>query len=150
LCDIGCGAGDLLEFLKINNFCKEVKGIEYNPQRYPKNRSYIIKGDFYKGFPDADVYLMWLAYQNFDYEKLFNQMKDKKMIINMAPNDFANEEYFKDFAKYKGIKLIKINSYQFDESKYIDEDINTIIVNDKTWELKGTRSYGVYIYDPSK
>ena len=34
VCDIGCGAGDLLEYMKLRNLCKEVKGIEIDPNRY--------------------------------------------------------------------------------------------------------------------
>ena len=30
--DIGCGSGDLLEYIRINNLCKEVKGIEISEE----------------------------------------------------------------------------------------------------------------------
>ena len=52
VCDIGCGAGDLLEYIKHRNLAKEVKGIEITTERYIKERTYIQNGDVLKlGIP---------------------------------------------------------------------------------------------------
>ena len=62
VCDIGCGAGDILEFLKLNNLCKDVIGIETNSIRHEETRKYITHADIFDiPLPDADVYLLWFG-----------------------------------------------------------------------------------------
>ena len=38
--DIGCGKGDLLEHIRVNKLCKEVIGIEFDPNRWVSERPY--------------------------------------------------------------------------------------------------------------
>jgi hypothetical protein len=147
VCDIGSGAGDILEFMKFNNLCKEVKGIEIDNKfkNLCINRQYIKIGDVFNlGIPEADVYLFWLGVQ-FPYEKILDQIRSKKIIIYMD----GSEDNHKIFQKYKGIKLIKEITYNYDEAKYglLKIPPHYLKINNK-WSVKGTRIFKIYDYNP--
>ena len=108
VCNIGCGAGDLLEYIKLRNLCKEVKGIEINPNRYVKDREYIKYGDALHGFPDADVYLLWLT-DDFPYEDIFKQIKEEKIIIYMDGFEQHHEKLQKRINRLSLIESINYN-----------------------------------------
>lgn len=161
VCDIGCGAGDLLEYIKFRNLAKEVKGIEITTERYIKERTYIQKGDVLKlGVPEADVYFLWLG-GHFPYELLLKQMKEEKIIILME----GFEDYHKLFNNYKGISLIETINFNYDEEKFVPENefenwkkqlsINAQIrfkqhpTHPQNWTHKGTRLCKVYKYTPN-
>ena len=61
VCDLSCGAGDLLEYIKFNNITKNVIGIECS-NRICLDRKYIIQGNLFNiDIPKADVYIIWLG-----------------------------------------------------------------------------------------
>ena len=161
VCDIGCGAGDLLEYIKHRNLAKEVKGIEITTERYIKERTYIQNGDVLKlGIPKADVYFLWLG-GHFPYELLLKQMKEEKIIIYLD----GFEEHHKLFNNYKGISLIETINFNFDEEKFVPENefenwkkqllIKAQIrykqhpTHPQNWTPKGTRLCKIYRYTPN-
>ena len=149
VCDIGCGAGDMLEYLKLRKLCKEVKGVEINQHRYNKNRKYVNFGDVFNiGLPNADVYIIWLGI-NFPYEKLFNLFKKDAIILLLDSNDINHKE----FQKYKNIKLIEMIDFNYDENNFInpnkkDEYINLLKnkyqSTNSNFKITGKRFFGVY------
>ncbi len=145
VCDIGCGAGDLLEYLKTNNLCKEVKGIEINASRFVPDRKYIQLGDVFKvGVPDVDVYILWVG--QFPYQKLLNMIKPGKIFILLE----SAEHYHLQFNMLNKIHLIDTIHYDYDETKYITIDEFNKQKPKGTgkgnWNIKGTRYFKVYKY----
>ena len=161
VCDIGCGAGDLLEYIKYRNLAKEVKGIEITTQRYIKERSYIQNGDVFNlGVPEAEVYLLWLG-GNFPYERLLTEIKEEKIIVFMD----GFEDHHKLFNNCKGISLIETINYNFDEEKFVPENelenwkkklllaaefrFKHAPTHPQNWTSKGTRLCKIYKYTPN-
>ncbi len=154
VCDLGCGAGDLLEYLKTNNYCNAVYGIENNKSRYNKafkhSRNYIIYGDMFKvDIPDADVYLSWLT---FDISKVLNEIKNKQNAIFIVFGDHTHQNRFEN----EHFDLIEMIWYQYDETEWLDEGLfdytlrfdktsNKILhINNHSWDILGVRQIGVY------
>lgn len=152
VCDIGCGKADLLEYLKINNLCKDVIGIELNKKRYPTDRKYVINDNALKMvIPDADVYIFWIGVE-FPYDKILNNFTKEKIIIYMD----SKEEHQQIFSKYNGISLIKKINFEFDETKFINKnklkekkiEFEKLSKINKTWKIKGERHFAIYKYTP--
>jgi len=136
VCDLGCGAGDLLEFLKVNNMCKDVVGVERDRNRYTPTRDYIIHADIFSiPLPEADVYLLWIG-SRFPYNKIFEKMKSNKIIIYMDGLEANHTE----FELNKGIHLIESTSYSYDESVYSKIPVR------RPWTTKGERIVKIYDY----
>ena len=135
VCDVGCGAGDLLEYIRFNKLAKEVHGIERCSKRYTDERKYVIHGDIHTvELPKADVYLMWLS-KSFSYGRLIERISKGSTIIYMegAPR---LQKLFEE--KYKSLlKLEKIVEYNYDETKYG-------FVPYKTYKPTGKQIFGVY------
>lgn len=160
VCDIGCGAGDLLEYMKLRNLCKEVKGIEIDPNRYVKDREYIKFGDALQGFPDADVYLMWLT-DDFPYEDIFKQIKEEKIIIYMDGFEPHHEKLQK---RINILSLIESINYKYDEEKFVPtnefadwkQNLMEMIrwrkanypTHPNNWDPIGERMFKIYKYNP--
>jgi hypothetical protein len=149
VCDLGCGSGDLLEFLKINNFCKDVIGVEITKNRYVKNRKYIINDNMFNiPMPDADVYILWLG-GKFPYNKIFERIKSNKIIIYMD----SSEDNHKNFEKYNGIKLIEKIIYKYNEEKFVKKDnLKNYIkelkkLQNPNWTIKGERFVKIYKFN---
>lgn len=83
LLDIGCGKGDLLEHIRVNKLCKEVIGIEFDPNRWVSERPYIIQDSVFNitELPKCDVIFLWLG-GAFDYQSLLHKIKQSKNISN--------------------------------------------------------------------
>ena len=134
VCDIGCGAGDLLEYIKFHKLAKEVHGIERS-KRYRKERKYVIHGDATKvEIPQADVYLLWVE-SGFPYGSVVERLSKGSTIIYMD-GDPRNHLFFKEDCKSL-VKLEKMVEYNFDETKYG-------FVPFKHWKPSGKRLFGVY------
>lgn len=154
VCNIGCGAGDLLEFLKINDLCNDVIGIE-KTNRIDKNKKYIIHGNALKitNFPEADVYIMCLG-PNFPYEKILPKLKNECTIIYLD----SSEKNQNIFSNYNDIELIEKKSYEYDETKFINknnlddhnEQLLKIPSQESIWTVQGSRIYCVYRYNVNK
>jgi len=148
VCDLGSGMGDILEFIRINNFCNEVKGIEFNPSRICEERKYIQFGNIFNGIPDADVYLIWVGL-GFDYNRIINMMDKNKIII-----DLTGDIQFKNLDNLPRITLLDTIKYEFDErNKYIHPSnlrkykiryINICRKMNKNCKLEGSRYFRVY------
>jgi len=163
-CYLGCGEGDLLESIRLQNICKNVKGIDnkkrltkikvrYNKKRLTKikgidnkkrltkinERPFIIHGDIFKNVQqlDCDVYFVWLG-MSFQYEKLF-KLFNKEIIIICGEGTHENQMKFKN---NKGLTLIKIIEYSFDETRLSPPHPG--------FKLRGTRLFGVYKFTPNK
>lgn len=150
VCDIGCGAGDILEYIRVNDLCKEVKGIEKSKKRYVKKRKYIIYGDVFKNeIPFADVYLMWLG-KDFDYDLLFDNLKHNCLIINLDGHLVTKEKLDNN----KKLVYQDTINYHFDETKFIDniDEYNEKIVSvfkkiNVSFDIKGERKITVYDFN---
>ena len=135
VCDLGCGAGDLLEFLKVTNLCKDVVGVE-SSARDTRSRDYIIHSDMFSiPIPEADVYTLWLG-ASFPYSKIFDQLKSDKTIIYMDGRELNQD----NFGRNKGIHLIESTSYSYDESVYSKIPVRS------PWTTKGERIVKIYEY----
>ena len=111
---LGCGAGDLLEYIKFNNVTKNVIGIECS-DRICLDRKYIIQGNLFDiDIPKADVYIMWLG-KNFEYKKNFKKLKNNSLIILL---DSAEENHIL-FENYQEVELLDKIIYTYDENKFI-------------------------------
>jgi SAM-dependent methyltransferase len=149
VCDIGCGAGDILEYLRINKLCKEVSGIEISPERYVKERLYITLGNAFNGIPVADVYYIWQC-RNFPYEKIFKQFREDKLVI-IANGSEKNHELIENI---KGLTLVKKVIYEYDEEKFtrpenLEEYKKSLTQFQKInaeWLIKGKRFFKIYNY----
>ena len=156
VCDLGCGAGDLLAYLKDRNLCKEVIGIEISPERYKKAnnalRHYIKFGDLLDmELPNADIYFLWVD-ANFPYEKIFDKIKKQKIIIYGD----GSEDNHKKFQQYKGIELLESITYKYDESQFISKNRMEIYLKNlkklqeinSSWTIIGSRICKIYRYSP--
>ena len=146
VCDVGCGSGDLLEYIKHKKYAKCVLGIEVDKNRASvKERQYIQLGDVFKlGLPEADVYTLWLGVQ-FPYEQLFKQIENEKIIIYMDGAEINHQI----FSNYKGITLIETINYEYNEEKFIPENqLEDWKVKWPTRQSKGTRLCKIYKYTP--
>lgn len=162
VCDPGCGAGDLLEYMRLNNLCKDVKGIEMNNNRYVKERTYVTNANMFNiNIPDVDVYFLWLG-KEFPYEKFLSKINSDKIIINMD----GSKESHKIFECCEGIHLIEEIMYEYDEEKFILKEelenyINKLKImqqnrdkidpnNPKNWTIKGKRLVKIYKFIKNK
>ena len=151
VCDIGCGAGDILEYLRLRKLCKQVKGIGINENRYNPDRSYIECRDvFQHDVPEADVYIIWIGI-NFAYKKLFTLIKKDAIILLLD----SAEKNHQEFQKLKNIKIIKMVYYDYDENKFINPTNKQRYMNklkneyqciNPNFKITGKRFFGVYQY----
>lgn len=151
VCDIGCGAGDILEYLRLRKLCKQVKGIEINENRYNPDRSYIQCRDvFQHDVPEADVYIIWIGI-NFAYKKLFTLIKKDAIILLLD----SAENNHQEFQKLKNIKIIKMVYYDYDENNFINPNNKQRYMNklkneyqriNPNFKITGKRFFGVYQY----
>tara|TARA_R110000850_G_scaffold143340_2_gene265656 strand:- start:171 stop:719 length:549 start_codon:yes stop_codon:yes gene_type:complete len=150
VCDVGCGAGDLLECLRINGLCKDVKGIECDRRRYCPEREYITLGNAYDGIPDADVYIVWVG--DIDYENILRHIKHDAIIFYLD----GSEENQTKFSTYKGISFMNRTEYTYDETPYIKPEHMTDYLThlkemqkiNPNWTLAGKRFYCTYKWSP--
>jgi 16S rRNA A1518/A1519 N6-dimethyltransferase RsmA/KsgA/DIM1 with predicted DNA glycosylase/AP lyase activity len=134
ICDIGCGAGDLLYQIKKLGLSDKIIGIERNEKRGLNGRDFIIIGDFTKlNIPKCDAYLIWLGFDQYD-------------VINNLPNsiiiDLTSEPTKNHLNKMNNrLHLIEKKSYHYNESKYGKDKK----YDDNKWPLIGERN--VFIYE---
>ena len=151
VCDIGCGAGDILEYIRLRKLCKEVKGVEINKTRYNKSRTYITFGDVFKeGIPEADVYILWLGI-SFPYGKLLHSFKKDALIFLLDSKDRNHIE----FQKNDNIKLVKKISFNYNEINFINPDNKDAYIKllkkkyqsiNSDFKITGNRFFCVYKY----
>ena len=143
--DLGCGAGDILECLRVSKYAKSVHGVE--KKDFKTGRKYIVTGDIFDNIIDADVYILWLG-KNFDYNKLLSKVKSPSILIYLD----GKEENQQIFSSHSGVKLIEKISYEYDESKWLkpDEKFENLQHINPEWKIKNNRSFKVYEYKRRK
>ena len=148
VCDLGCSFGDLIFFLKYNNFCKSIIGLEIDEKKITNERKkYILNRDLFKDeIPEADIYLYWIGDHN--YENVISKIKKNSLVIFLD----GIEETHQKFSKIKGIELVEKIEYQYDETQYYDdilkyeEELKSLQKINPNWKIKGKRFYKVYKY----
>jgi hypothetical protein len=149
VCDVGCGAGDILEYIRLNKLCKEVHGIEIDPSRFHKRTNIKLGNVFTDGLPEADVYILWLG-GNFPYEELFKKFTGDKIIIYMD----STEHNCQIFKSYKNITHVKKIDFNYDEDKFIHPDkidnymqmLKSLHGSKNNYTKCGTRFFNIYKY----
>jgi hypothetical protein len=158
VCDLGCGAADLLEYMLTNNFCETAVGIEQNVARFRKainaGRNYVIFGDMYQiDLPRADVYLIWFAHHA-PYVELLKRIKNPDDCVIICFNE--PQTVFSD-PTAEILEQVEMIYYYYDESPHMieslfdstlkfDPKINKIFqpAKNKYHDLMGVRICGVY------
>jgi 2-polyprenyl-3-methyl-5-hydroxy-6-metoxy-1,4-benzoquinol methylase len=130
VCDIGCGAGDLLEYIK--SYAKSVFGFERYDQfvklAHTNGRSYIVEKDvsLFEKVPDADVYFIWTGDDLMN--KIVEKIKPNSIIIcgTSNKNPIVNPH----------CTFIEKRTYHFDEQTFCKKRV-------KNWLYEGERN--IYI-----
>ena len=150
VCDIGCGAGDIISYLLRNNMCKDVIGIENDKSRLPSTRKFVIFGDALTmpTLPDADVYIFWIGV-NFPYARVLQKIKkgSEKIVFNLCSTEINHEEFLKT-SRY--LTLLEKITYTYDESIYINSKEKIKEFNSfqhiQDWKITGERFFKAYRY----
>ena len=101
VCDLGCGEGDVMR--EMQQYAKEVFGVEYSARSEKADGLNVIVGDWTKGVPYADVYHMWInPYVIYD---AIEMLKDKK--CTLLAGGYRCEPYMEDLAKKYDAQVIE-------------------------------------------
>ena len=156
LCDIGCGAGDILEYCRIKNYCTKVIGVECNHKRYVEGRDYIRRGDIFQmDIPVADVYFLWHG-RSFPFSRLLRKLKREAIIINGGGDTGPGSSHNK-ILETPGILFISHSTYPYDERKYVPKEEMTAYLRrlqkmakevNQNWTIVGSRDCRVYKFTP--
>jgi len=128
ICDIGCGAGDLMAYMLILG-AKSVIGFEKNTKlitlAHQHERHYVKMADLWNtDLPECDIYYMWTD------DRLMNEILPKipkgKLVI-------CGTSKFNPLNDNKLVQLLEKRSFDFDESTLCKERY-------QNWEYKGTRN----------
>jgi len=135
VCDIGCGAGDLLEEIRCLGISDKVVGIELMSSKVPASRrSHIICGDL-RGMelPVCDVYLLWV---NDDLYSLVADLPSGSVFVDITS---APTEKQLAYLGTQGLLLEK-REFKFDERRHgLSEGFT-----EERWPLTGTRNVFIY------
>ena len=119
VCDIGCGAGDLLYEMRRLGLTDDIIGIEKDGWVYDRidtlkvnDREFLTNADFTSiDIPKADVYLIWVGLTQ--YEGIINRLSKSCLVIDFSQGgDGHNGKMTHTFNKLEKIE------YDYDESKY--------------------------------
>ena len=145
VCDLGCGSGDMLEYIRINKYANKVLGLEYS-SRIDKTRSYIIQGNILKSkIPESDIYYFWLG-RDFPYNEVISQLKKNTVIIY---GDGSRENH-KKYQEMSNLICEDIIEFDFDERKFhknpknYEEEIKNMKSINPSFVSKGKRIFGIY------
>ena len=140
VCDIGCGAGDIL--FEIGKYAKSIIGIERHKgfknelDRLGVNRDFIIWGDLFSiELPIVDVYYLWIS----------SDVKLNRQIVDILPKECIIIDATTNldiFSSFYDLQLIKKIDYEFDESNLLGN--NPVIVGGVSFETKGTKIIRIY------
>tara|TARA_R110000782_G_scaffold23146_4_gene60825 strand:- start:44 stop:622 length:579 start_codon:yes stop_codon:yes gene_type:complete len=156
VCDIGCGAGDLLYEIRRTGLSNNIVGVELQYkfiQMIEKvgstDRDYIIRNDFTKiDIPKADVYLIWIDESDFNNNHKCDDCHD--IILGGLPNsiivDLSNDPSESHLKKMEEkLYLIEKIDYDYNEEKYGLEGPPWSKPYDvKQYPLIGTRKTRIY------
>ena len=122
VCDLGCGAGDLLlEMAALG--CRSIVGIERDDNRYRlaarNGRTFVRKGSFYElPIPDCDVYFIWISSLLNGVYKLIERLPRGKTVVlatQKGKKNFDRTNFGK--TRVSGItQYIEYISHNYDES----------------------------------
>jgi len=159
LCDVGCGAGDVLEYCRREKICREVVGVEMDASRYVQQREYVRYGNVFDiGLPDADVYYVYVG---LPIDRLLQLIKKKSILVCGDGNQAVHDA----ITSLPGITLVRRGLYDYDETRFIAEGQLDAYVADLAvaeagrpspppgkvqplWTVSGIRLYAVYSYEP--
>ena len=156
ICDIGCGAGDLLYEIRKLGLSDKITGIEFKykfiqmiEEMGGTDRDYIIRNDFTKiPIPKAEVYLIWIDESDFSNTHNCNNCHD--VILDKLPNsiivDLSNDPSESHLKKMEEkLYLIEKIDYDYNEEKYGLEGPPWSKPYDvKQYPLIGTRKTRIY------
>ena len=112
ICDLGCGEGDILEYIRINKYAKKVLGIENIFKNETKD--YVIQDNILNcQIPEADIYYFWLG-GHFKYHKITSQFK-KNTIVIYGDGSIQNH---KNFQKMTELECENIIEFDYDELRF--------------------------------
>ena len=124
VCDIGCGAGDLLYEMKRLGLTDDIIGIEKDKWVHESikefkinDREFLINADFTSmDIPEADVYLIWVGFVQ--YAGIINRLPKSCLVIDFSQGGDRHSSVMTN----KLNQLEKIE-YDYDESKYENKGI---------------------------
>ena len=156
VCDIGCGAGDLLYEIRRTGLSNNIVGIELQykfiqmiEKMGSTDRDYIIRNDFTRiPIPKADVYLIWIDESDFNNNHKCDDCHDT--ILDSLPNsiivDLTNtpsESHLKKMEEK--LYFVEKIEYDYDEEKYGLEGPPWSKPYDiQQYPIKGTRKATIY------
>ncbi len=145
VCDIGCGAGDLLYEIRRLGLSDDIIGIENDEWMFrtigesgSKDRDFILMEDLYDlEIPKADVYLLWVPI------RLYGDIIDRipsSIVIDCIENSKDHKELMSK------LTFIEEITYEYDEEPYSKKGKlkNTYRNRGDLWLLKGERTITVY------
>ena len=145
VCDIGCGAGDLLYEMRRLGLTDDIIGIENDDWVHwaikefeTHDREFLINADFTSiDIPEADVYLIWVGFVC--YEGIIKRLPPSVII------DTVN--HFGDGHKETMSKLTLVEkiTYDYNEEPYCKKGkLKNRYNRDTIWSLQGQRTITVY------
>ena len=122
MCDLGCGAGDLLVEMKALG-CTSIVGIESDDDRYQlaarNGRTFVQKGSFFElTIPDCDVYFIWISSLLRNVYELIERLPRGKTIVLATIKGTKNFDRTK-FEKTRIAEIVQYIEYighNYDES----------------------------------
>jgi|TARA_R110000796_G_scaffold139850_1_gene256005 hypothetical protein len=143
VCDIGCGAGDLLYEMRRLGLTDNIIGIENDNFFYDHmeakevvDREFLIRANFTEiSIPKADVYLLWVP---FDYYPHIIQMISPSIVIDCIQGGEGHKEIM------SRLTFIEEITYQYDERPYSEKGKLKNNYRGENWPLQGERTITVY------
>jgi len=124
VCDIGCGAGDIL--IEMEKYASSICGVEYdlNIKSALDNRR--IKRGFIKwgsvldiDFPICEVYYIWISSDKKLNHAIVDKMPDGALLLDAT----TRLDLFDD---HKDLELVESFFYEFDERRHEGDDENHV------------------------
>ena len=137
VCDLGCGKGDILAYLKANGYCSEIFGIELHADRLPEGRPYVKQGNFLTApIPEADVYLLWAGPEVWQSHIgiLVNRLPHGALLIDLTGNKLLLEGN-RIRCEELGMEFVALKSYEYSEKE---------VVPSIPWPKEDTRNCAIY------
>ena len=146
VCDLGCGKGDILAYLKANGYCSEIFGIELLANRLPEGRPYVKQGNYLTApIPEADVYLLWAADESDhggvweDIGTLVNRLPHGSLMIDLTSHPEAHGRH-RIRCEELGMEFVALKSYEYSEKEFLIPDWVPACLQSN----EGTRNCAIY------
>ena len=147
VCDLGCGAGDLLVRMKQVG-AKDIIGLEINNRKlnlaHKNMRTFVLKKDFLNDeIPDCDVYFIWICSLLTNVYELINRIKPNKTIIICSYNGAKNYTEL----NFKNTNIMNLVNYKKYINHYYDETSNK---ESEKYGFKENGNYNIHIVTKKK